>query len=105
MEELDGVCKCAGMFRRRAFERVGHLGSQGGHDFLDWYTLGREAGLLYASLPEVVFERRQHFSNTGRLDRERHLQSYMTTIRTKLARQRMTPASPHGDTGPSGPPS
>lgn len=106
MEELDGVCKGAGMFRRRAFEQVGHLGSRGGHDFLDWYTLGREAGLLFASMPEVVFERRQHFTNTGRLDRERHVQSYMATIRAKLARQRtMAAPPPPGDTGPSGPPS
>jgi glycosyltransferase involved in cell wall biosynthesis len=104
IEELEGACKCAGMFRRRAFARVGHFGSQGGHDFLDWYTLGREAGLIYASLPEVMFERRQHFSNTGRLDRERHVQSYMATIRAKLARQRAAAGTRNGDAEPPAPP-
>lgn len=105
IEELEGACKCAGMFRRRAFDRVGRFGSQGGHDFLDWYTLGREAGLLYASLPEVVFERRQHFSNTGRLDREQHIQAYMATIRAKLARQRAAAGTRQIDTEPPRPPS
>ncbi len=93
IEELEGVCKGAGMFRRRAFERVGHFGSQGGHDFLDWYTLGRELGLQFGSLRQIVFDRRQHFSNTGRLDREKHIQSYHATIRAKLARQRASQPS------------
>ena len=93
IEELQGVCKGAGMFHRRAFTQVGQFGAQGGHDFLDWYTLGREAGLEFRSLPRIVFERRQHFSNTGRLDRERHVRSYMTTIRAKLARQRASQAA------------
>ncbi len=94
IEELDGVCKGSGMFRRSAFERVGHFGSQGGHDFLDWYTLGRERGLQFGHLPQVVFERRQHFTNTGRLDREKNVQSYHATIRAKLARQRASQPSP-----------
>lgn len=96
IEEIDGTCKGSGMFRRHAFTIAGRFDPHGGHDFLTWYAIAREAGLRFHSLPNVVFERRQHFTNTGRLDREKHVQSYMATIKAKLARQRANQSAEGG---------
>ena len=91
-EVTEGLCKVAGMFRRRAFELAGGFGSLGGHDFMDWYTRAREVGLQLESLPEVVFERRQHFTNTGRIGREEQRRTYMASLKAKLDRQRAAAA-------------
>jgi glycosyltransferase involved in cell wall biosynthesis len=91
-EVTEGLCKVAGMFRRRAFDLAGGFGSLGGHDFMDWYTRAREVGLRLESLPEVVFERRQHFTNTGRIGREEQRRTYMTSLKAKLDRQRAAAA-------------
>ncbi len=92
LEVTEGLCKVAGMFHRRAFDLAGGFGSLGGHDFIDWYTRAREVGLRLESLPEVVFERRQHFTNTGRIGREEQRRTYMTSLKAKLDRQRAAAA-------------
>lgn len=91
--ENEGICKVAGMFRRHALELAGGFGCLGGHDFMDWYTRAREVGLRLDSLPEVVFERRQHFTNTGRVGREEQRRTYLASIKAKLARERAAAAS------------
>jgi hypothetical protein len=90
--ETEGFGKVAGMFRRHAFELAGGFGSLGGHDFMDWYTRAREVGLRLDSLAEVVFERRQHFTNTGRIGREEQRRTYLASIKAKLARERAAAA-------------
>ena len=63
---MDAYLSSAMLIRRVAFDRVGAFTEtqQNGVD-IDWFLRSREAELRTLMLPEIVFRRRLHTSNTS----------------------------------------
>ncbi|MEZ4640603.1 MAG: glycosyltransferase family 2 protein [Caldilineaceae bacterium] len=80
MPKQAAVHRCAALVWRAAFERVGPFSESIVADFADWYARALEAKLHTATLPDVVFERRIHANNYGRLQRTAEHQGYLQAI-------------------------
>ncbi len=88
-EMQPGISRCAMLVRRVAFDRVGAFAeSPEIHEFVDWYGRAQTAGLRWAIVPDVVFERRIHDDNLGRRTPDAQRQSYLRSVRLSLARRR-----------------
>ena len=86
---LNGVSTSGFMIKRHTFDQVG-LFSEGedAHKFMTWYALALEKKLRSHIVPEVLFERRIHDSNTGIRGHAGQRASYFTTIKAMLDRRR-----------------
>jgi glycosyltransferase involved in cell wall biosynthesis len=84
-----GISRPGMLIRRESFLRVGDFVEDGGkHDFLDWYARSLEQRLVSHVLEEVLFERRIHAHNMGRLLREEQRARYLASLREVLTRRR-----------------
>lgn len=82
---LDGLLIGACLFRRNVFDRVGPFSDTlAVADFIDWALRARRADVRFATIPEVVLERRVHESNMTR-DRTRIGREYLSVIRRHRA--------------------
>jgi glycosyltransferase involved in cell wall biosynthesis len=82
------ISRCSGLFRRKAFEIVGPFESGEMHDLMGWMLAAHDAGLRHEILPEIVFERRIHQANFGRISRDDQRHAYFNTLRAASARRR-----------------
>lgn len=75
--------------RRRVFEQVGLFDPKWRvGEFIDWLARAKDHGLTYQVLPEVVFHRRIHSSNTGIVGRPNRV-DYVRIAREALRRRRL----------------
>ncbi len=88
LDVIPGVSKVAALLHRRVFDQIGFFATDQTHEFMDWYARGLDAGMQFEVLPEVVFERRLHFSNCGITDRSDQRNRYLTTLKAHLDRRR-----------------
>lgn len=86
---LSHVHLGSGLYRRRAFDRLGHFDERLRHsEDIDWFLRAREAELRMTILPEVTLVYRLHDTNMT-LDPEHVRSSYMlTTLKQSLDRRR-----------------
>lgn len=98
LDIIPGVCKAAALLRRGVIERIKFSPTDEAHDFIDWYARAVDAGMQFEILPEVVFERRLHFSNYGITNRSEQRKCYLNTLKARLDRQRA--AKPGGSLSP-----
>ena len=88
-EPQRGIGRTAMTIRRAAFDRVGCFDeSLYAADFIDWYPRAREAGLLDATVEQVVTMRRLHTTNNGVRLRAAQSRDNLTAIKRMLDRRR-----------------
>lgn len=76
------------LIRRAKFEAVGRFNEDLSiGEFIDWMARAIEAGLVFASIPDVVLRRRLHSTNTGIVRREARVE-YTRVLRAALERRR-----------------
>jgi glycosyltransferase involved in cell wall biosynthesis len=87
-EPMPGLLRGTMLIRRASQERVGPMETDlTVGEFVSWYARALDAGLNAKMLPDVVYERRIHGSNT--VIRERDAQSdYLRIIKATLDRRR-----------------
>ena len=74
------------LVRRTSFARVGNFATEREiPETIDWHLKALEAGLRYRILPDVLYRRRVHSSNRGRL--EPNLQGYVQSLKHSLDRR------------------
>ncbi len=88
LDIIPGVGRSAALLRRGVIEQIEFSPTDEAHDFIDWYARAVEAGMQFEILPEVVFERRLHFSNYGITHRSDQRKRYLNTLKARLDRQR-----------------
>jgi len=85
-----GLFPGAMLVRRAALARIGNFSTQpGAREVVDWHLRAMEAGLRYRVLPEVLYRRRIHSSNRGKVDP--NPQGYVIALKESLDRRRMRP--------------
>jgi glycosyltransferase involved in cell wall biosynthesis len=91
-----GISRPGLLIRRESFLRVGDFVEDGDkHDFLDWYARSLEQKLRSLVLEEVLFERRIHARNMGRLLRVEQRARYLASLREVLTRRRHQSETEH----------
>jgi glycosyltransferase involved in cell wall biosynthesis len=87
-QPMAGLVRGTMLIRREAWDRVGPMETDlilG--EFISWYARAVDAGLTMRMLPDVVYERRVHGSNT--VIRERDAQGdYIRVVKAALDRRR-----------------
>lgn len=88
-EPMPGLMRGTMLIRRTAWDRVGLMetGLTVG-EFISWYTRAIDAGLKMKMLPEVMYERRIHGSNTVILERDAQ-SDYLRIVKATLDRRRL----------------
>jgi len=82
-----GITASALFMRTRDFRAVGQFNAKlRMGEFIEWYARARDKGFATKVLPEVVFHRRLHRGNHGRLVLDARLQ-YVRAIKTVMARR------------------
>jgi glycosyltransferase involved in cell wall biosynthesis len=82
---LEGQFLGATLIRRGAFERVGVFSEAlRAGDYIDWVLRARACGIVFASMEDVVLERRLHARNMTR-DRSLIGRDYLTILRRHLS--------------------
>ena len=86
---IEGQISGTFVARRKSFDLVGPLSEEYRiGEFIDWMTRAAEQKLAWASVPEVLYRRRVHETNTT-LDRSSQ-QDYLRIARAAIARKRIT---------------
>lgn len=88
------VVRGSGLFRRTAIEAAGPFGTGPHHEFMAWMFAAEDAGLRYAILPDVVYERRIHDANHEVTCTADQRQTYFTTLKAALDRRRRASRGP-----------
>lgn len=88
LETMPAYLIGAMLIRRGAFFKVGLLNEklQLG-EYIDWFQRGRDLGLSWHMLDEVVLKRRIHCSNQG-ITKRAHMADYITVLKAALDRKR-----------------
>lgn len=66
-----GISGCALLIRTKAFHAVGAFDTRlRTGEFIEWYARAKDAGIVTVTVPEVLFRRRLHRNNHGRVERD-----------------------------------
>jgi glycosyltransferase involved in cell wall biosynthesis len=88
-EPVPGYLRGVMLMRREVWDRVGELetGIAAG-EFVSWYARAMEKGVEMQVVPEVVYERRIHDSNTVLRERDTAQRDYLRVVKAALDRRR-----------------
>ena len=90
LSPMRGIIASALFMRTRDFRVVGPFDPElRMGEFIEWYARARDEGIAIRVLPEVVFHRRIHRTNHGRLRLDAR-PDYARAIKTVLERRRQT---------------
>lgn len=85
---LEGIHKGTLLIQASAFHRIGPFDERvRTGDFVEWYLRAQEKGLRYRVLPQVLYLRRYHAGNHGRLVPQGR-QEYVRWLKESLDRRR-----------------
>ncbi len=86
---VPGLVKGTLLIRRAALDRLGHFDPAHRYgDFIAWYARAAALGFRWNMLPELVYARRLHAANMGRLMRPEQHEDYLRTMKAFLDRRR-----------------
>lgn len=87
-EPLQAVVPSASFIKRSVFEKIGLFDEKWRvGEFIDWMSRVQDSGLTYHVLPEILFKRRIHMTNTGVTQRPSRI-DYVRIARASLERKR-----------------
>ena len=87
-QPMPGLHRGSMLIRREAWERAGSLDTELAlGEFITWYARAVDAGLTMRVLPDVVYERRVHGSNTVIREREAGA-DYLRAVKATMDRRR-----------------
>lgn len=88
-QPMAGLHRGVMLMRRAVWERVGefetHLKTG---EFVSWYARAVDAGITMQMIPDVVYERRVHNSNTVIRERDTVPKDYLRVVKATLDRRR-----------------
>ena len=77
----------SGMVSREALDVVGPFADLAAAESIDWFLRARDAGLHIVRIPEIVYDRRIHLSNSGVVHGDRD-EARLAVLRQALKRKR-----------------
>jgi len=94
---LDAYLSAAMLIRRTSFDRVGPFNETTGSGIdLDWMLRSKEAGLHSLMLPDVVYRRRVHTTNTS-ITNERANKDRLLALKRSIDRRRAAERAPESN--------
>ena len=88
-DRIMDACNCSALLTKKStFEKVGPFTWEPKNvEFIEWFSRAQDLGLKHAYLPEIVFHRRVHLSNT--VNDRAHMKSvYVHALKQILDRRR-----------------
>jgi glycosyltransferase involved in cell wall biosynthesis len=90
---MNSMNFAGGLFKSEVFEKNGYidesLRSYG--EFIDWFARAKEIGLKYAVMDEILYKRRVHDSNYGKVNASEQM-DYLKVLRAKIQRSKGKPS-------------
>jgi glycosyltransferase involved in cell wall biosynthesis len=86
--EQAGTIRTTMLIRRASFDRIGEFDTSVQVEFIDWYARAQVQGLKTQIVPQVLFLRRLHATNSGRLHGESHRRQNLQVLKRMLDARR-----------------